>query len=217
MVEEFMTGPEVSVESITINGETKILAITDKEIVGNGNFTEIGHSQPSALSLPVQEEIARVVRQTVAAIGINHSPSHTEIKVTPTGVKVVEIGARMGGDNITTHLVPLSTGVNMLEACINIAVGDPVQNYSMKHNTAAIRYFRPALGIIAGISGVEEARQIPGIREIQILRSVGERVTPIRSSTDRVGCVIAQGYGKRDAITICNDAMRRIRIDVAQE
>lgn len=215
MVEEFMTGPEVSVEAITFNGSTEIFAITDKQVVGGGNFTEIGHTQPSALSPDVQNEIARVTRQTVAAIGIDHTPSHTELKVTPAGVKVVEIGARLGGDCITTHLVPLSTGVDMVGICVGIAVGEPVKEYPRSPNTAAIRYFQPPVGVITGISGVEEAKRLPGVREVRLLRGIGEEVPPITSSTERVGFVIAQGCGRKRAEDICARAMSLVRIDVA--
>lgn len=189
MVEEFMTGPEVSVEAVTSNGSTEILAITDKQIVGDGNFTEIGHTQPSALSPDIQDEIARVTRQTVAAIGIDHSPSHAELKVTPTGVDMVEI-------------------------CIDIAVGSPVKEYPRRPNTAAIRYFQPPLGVITGISGVEEAGQLPGVQEVRLLRGVGEEIPPIASSTDRIGFVIARGCGGKRAEDICAQAMSMIQIDV---
>lgn len=214
MVEEYMTGPEVSVESLTINGETKVIAITDKLIVGNGNFTEIGHTQPCALPEAVQEEIKDVVCRTVKAIGIDHSPSHAELKVTPTGVKVVEIGARLGGDNITTALVPLSTGVDMLEACIRVAMGEQVGDFHRKPNTAAIRYFAPPVGTILSIRNVEQAKKIPGVHEIQILRGVGEDVVPITSSTDRIGFVIAQGYGNRTAAEICEEAVALIEFEI---
>ena len=214
MVEEYMTGPEVSVESLTIDGETQVIAITDKLIVGNGNFTEIGHTQPCALPAQIQEEIRDVVCRTVKAIGIDHSPSHAELKVTPTGVKVVEIGARLGGDNITTSLVPLSTGVDMLAACIHVAMGNPVGAFPKVPNTAAIRYFDPPVGTIREIRNVEQARCIPGICEIQILRSVGQQVVPITSSTDRIGFVIAQGCGGRTAAEICEEAMSMIHFEI---
>lgn len=214
VIEEFMTGPEVSVESITCNGKTEIIAITDKTIIGNGNFTEIGHAQPSSLSQDIQLEIAQVVKQTITAIGIDNSPSHTELKITPSGVKVVEIGARLGGDNITTHLVPLSTGINMVEACIKIAIGEPLQEYTKQSNSAAIQYIQPPQGIITAIDGIEDARTIPGVQDVQILRRVGDQITPITCSTDRAGFVIAQGCADRSALEICEEAVRRIKIDV---
>ena len=214
MVEEYMTGPEISVESLTVDGKTEVIAITDKLIVGNGNFTEIGHTQPTALPEAVREEIKDVVCRTVKAIGIDHSPSHAELKVTPTGVKVVEIGARLGGDNITTALVPLSTGVDMLEACIRIAMAEPVEAFRKVPNTAAIRYFNPEIGTILEIRNLEQAKKIPGIREIQILRSVGQQVVPITSSTDRIGFVIAQGCGGRTAAEICEEAVAMIHFEI---
>ncbi len=215
MVEEYMTGPEVSVESLTIGGKTQVIAITDKLIVGNGNFTEIGHTQPCALPAAVQDEIRDVVCRTVSAIGIDHSPSHAELKVTPTGVKVVEIGARLGGDNITTSLVPLSTGVDMLAACIRIAMGEPIERFEERPNTAAIRYFAPPVGTILDIRNVEQAREIPGVCEIQILRHVGEQVVPITSSIDRIGFVIAQGCAGRTASEICEEAVASIHFEIS--
>lgn len=214
MVEEYMTGPEVSVESLTIDGETEVIAITDKLIVGNGNFTEIGHTQPCALPETVQAEIKDVVCRTVKAIGIDHSPSHAELKVTPTGVKVVEIGARLGGDNITTALVPLSTGVDMLEACIRVAMGEQAGEFRKTPNTAAIRYFDPPAGELLEIRNLEQARKIPGVYEIQILRSVGQQVVPITSSTDRIGFVIAQGCGGRTAAEICEEAVALVHFEI---
>ncbi len=214
MVEEYMTGPEVSVESITMDGKTEIIAITDKLIVGNGNFTEIGHTQPSALPAAVQEEIKDVVCRTVKAIGIDYSPSHAELKVTPSGVKVVEIGARLGGDNITTALVPLSTGVDMVAACIRVAMGESAVHDERISNTSAIRYFAPPVGTLTGIHHVEQARAIPGVWDIQILRGIGEQVEPISSSTDRVGFVIAQGCCGRTAAEICEEAVARIHFEI---
>ena len=214
MVEEYMTGPEVSVESLTIDGETQVIAITDKLIVGDGNFTEIGHTQPSALPVAQQEEIRDVVCRTVKAIGIDQSPSHTELKVTPNGVKVVEIGARLGGDNITTSLVPLSTGVDMLAACIRIAMGDPVDHFEKKQNSSAIRYFMPPVGTILDIRNEDMARAIPGVRDIRILCGIGEKVVPISSSTDRVGFVIAQGCDGRTAADICEEAVAAIHFEI---
>jgi biotin carboxylase len=212
MVEEFMTGPEVSVEAITCGGKTEIITITDKLIVGNGNFTEIGHTQPSRLPQLIQREIEDVVRRTIQAIGIDNSPSHTECKITPEGVKVVEIGARLGGDNITTHLVPLSTGVNMVEMCIDIAAGNPIRQYERQPNTAAIRYFNPVPGQITQVRGIEQARRIPGVQEVELLHGEGEVAPPITSSTDRIGFVIAQGCNGRDAAEICEEAMSLIQI-----
>ena len=87
-----------------------VIQITDKLTTGAPYFVEMGHNQPSLLPKNIQQQIEKVAKMAVKALGIQNGPSHTEIKVTSEGPKIVEIGARLGGDNITTHLVPLSTG-----------------------------------------------------------------------------------------------------------
>lgn len=90
----------------------------------------------------------------VNAIGIQNGPSHTEIKVTKDGPKVVELGARLGGDNITTHLVPLSTGVNLVECCIHVALGETPDFNSKIKKASAIRYLKTEFGVISAINGI---------------------------------------------------------------
>lgn len=124
VVEEYMEGPEVSVETLSVNGVCHVVQITDKLTTGAPYFVEMGHNEPSILKQDIQENIAQIACDAVNAIGIQNGPSHTEIKVTKDGPKVVELGARLGGDNITTHLVPLSTGVNLVECCIHVALGE---------------------------------------------------------------------------------------------
>ena len=120
VVEEFMEGPEVSVETLAVDGEVHVIQITDKLTTGAPYFVEMGHSQPSQLKEEIQEEIKEVAIAANNTIGIKNGPSHTEIKVTKDGPKIVELGA-LGGDCITTHLVPLSTGVNTVECSIRCA------------------------------------------------------------------------------------------------
>lgn len=137
-----MEGPEVSVETLSFDGHTHIIAITDKVTTGSPEFVEMGHSIPSQLSIDTKLQIEKVVIAAIKAVGINNGPSHTEIIITKDGPKVVELGARLGGDNITTHLVPFATGVDMVEACIEIAFGNnPVLNKRISMGSA-IRYFK---------------------------------------------------------------------------
>ena len=101
----------------------------------------MGHTQPSRLDKKTTDEISRIAREANRAVGISNGPSHTEIIVTKDGPKIVELGARLGGDCITTHLVPLSTGMNMVESCIKIAMGEKPDLSVIIDRGAAIRYF----------------------------------------------------------------------------
>ena len=216
MVEEFMEGAEVSVETLSINGECRVIQITDKMTTGAPYFVEMGHSQPSQLPEKTKEQISQVAIAANKAIGIKNGPSHTEIKVTKDGPKIVELGARLGGDNITTHLTPLSTGVDMVEACINIALGMSVDIDKKYDKGSAIKYFSTVEGIIKSINGIGDAKNIPGVKEVDFVHQVGEYANTIKSSVDRIGFVIAQAESAKEALNVCEVAMKKIDIEVVK-
>ena len=85
MVEEYMEGPEVSVEIMVVEGEPHILAITDKYITPPPYFVELAHCEPSRLGAETQNRIREVASQAVRAVGIENAPAHVEIKVTEDG------------------------------------------------------------------------------------------------------------------------------------
>ena len=215
VIEDYMEGPEVSVETITYNGKTEVIAITDKLTTGSPHFVEMGHTIPSSLPFDVKEEIKRVALMAVKAVGIDKGPSHTEIKVTREGPKIVEIGARLGGDNITTHLVPLATGVDMVKCSIQIALGEAPDLEVRLNKSSAIRYIRSNKGILGEILGEKEAANVPGVKEVNILVRPGDLLKPVKSSIDRIGYIIAQADKPEDAIFECESALKKINIKTA--
>lgn len=214
ILEEYMVGPEVSVEVIVLDGEPHILQITDKLTTGAPHFVEMGHSQPSRLSEEIQNEIRILASKACKAVGIVNGPAHAEIIVTENGPKMVEIGARMGGDSITTHLVPLSTGVDMTKATIQIACGQTPDIDKKINKASAIRFFNVSEGEIISISGVEEAKKIPGVKEIIFTKKVGDIVGDITSSNDRVASVITQADTPENAISICEKALQKVHVEI---
>lgn len=214
VVEEYMEGPEVSVETLTVDGICHVIQITDKITTGSPYFVEMGHTQPTAHSPEIAEKIRQVAIAANRAIGIMSGPSHTEIIVTKDGPKIVELGARLGGDCITTHLTPLSTGVNMVRCCIRIALGETPDLTPKFSKGSAIRYFQQTPGVVKEISGIDAAEKMPGVRQISIVHGVGEKVGIINSSAARMGFVIAQGDDRKNAIDLCEKAMDSIKITI---
>ena len=214
ILEEYMTGPEVSVEVMVVDGEPHVLQVTDKLTTGAPYFVEMGHNQPSMLPAEDVEKIKDLACRAVKSVGINCGPSHVEIKLTPDGPKMVELGARMGGDCITTHLVPLSTGVDMIKATIDVSLGFKPDIAPTQQKGSAIRFFDASCGVISAIEGVEEALAIDGVQEISFTKSVGDEVTEIHSSLDRCGFVIAQCDSAEEAIEACGKAKSMVLITV---
>ena len=216
VVEEYLEGPEVSVETLAVDGEVSIIQITDKCTSGSPFFVETEHSQPSILDNNIKKRIAQVAVDANKAIGITNGPSHTEIRITKDGPKIVEIGARLGGDCITSHLVPLSTGVDMVEYSIRIALGEKPSISKLWNRGACIKYLIPKPGIIKKIKGVDEAKHIKGVKQVSILKGINDRVMDVRNSTDRTGFVICEAETPILAQTIADKATKIIKIETLQ-
>lgn len=213
IIEEYLKGPEFSVEVMVTDGEPHVLQITDKITTGAPHFVEMGHSQPTGQNEENSAKIRDLAIRAVKAVGINIGPAHVEMILTERGPVMVELGARMGGDCITTHLVPLSTGIDMVACTIKTACGEKADIAPKWSKGSAIRYFDTQNGTIKNITGKTEASQIPGIKEISFVHGVGEKIGEIGSSTDRAGFVIAQGDTAREAGEICEKAMEIISIE----
>lgn len=144
IIEEFVDGPEFSVEGLTQNGKTYIVAITEKGLGHEaGCFVESSHIIPAALSSEEEVNIQVYVEKVIQCLGIDNSSSHAELKLTSKGPVLIEIGARLGGDFITSDLVPLSTGVDMLENVINIALNQELNVKSTRSLYSGVRFLDP--------------------------------------------------------------------------
>ena len=123
IIEEFVDGREFSVEYISHKGKHYFLQITDKVTSGAPRFVEMQHHQPADLPESVWTRIQRMVEQALTALKIENSASHTEIKWNSKDeLYIIETGARMGGDYISSDLVRLSTGYDFVEGAIKLAV-----------------------------------------------------------------------------------------------
>lgn len=212
IIEEYMEGEEVSVEIIVYKGQVHILAITDKLTLGKPYFVEVGHAEQSQKSKEVRDAIVDLAKRAVKAVGIDNSPAHVEIMVTKDGPKMVELGSRMGGGCITTHLVPLSTGIDMIECVMDLSLGLGPDLTPKFDKGSALRHIVGVEGTIEAIDGLDQARKIPGVVEVTMLKEIGSECHYFKNGSDRVGYVIAQGENTAKAIEICEKAITCIKI-----
>lgn len=213
MIEEFMVGPEVSVEAITVDGETEIIAITDKYITPPPYFVELAHSEPSRLSEEIQGQIRDIALQAIRAIRLQNGPSHTEVKITEEGPKIVEIAARLGGDFITSRLVPLSTGVDLVGASVQLAAGKKPELKRKWQKAAAIHFIHGEQGKIQCLEETEEMSRLDGIEEVAIYKKPGDVVDGTKSSNDRLGHIITTGRTPEEAMEKGRKALECIRLE----
>lgn len=124
IIEEYLTGDEYSMETISYEGHHHFLAITKKFTTGAPHFIETGHKQPSDLPEAIVEKVKKMIFSALDALHVENSAGHAEFRVDRDGnIKIIEIGARMGGDCIGSDLVYLSTGNDFIKMVIDVACG----------------------------------------------------------------------------------------------
>ncbi|MCI6591112.1 MAG: ATP-grasp domain-containing protein [Spirochaetia bacterium] len=189
LIEEFAEGQEYSVEGISYNGEHHILAMTLKYTTGAPHFIETGHMEPAPVSDEMYKKVVQVVKHALDTLEIKNSASHSELKIDKNGnIRIIEIGARMGGDCIGSDLVKYSTGIDYLKAVIDVACGNaPDLNISGEICSPEVRF-------ILTKEDLDEFNRIKAEEPDKLLKIVDEKhLTLIGKTTDssnRAGCYI---------------------------
>lgn len=213
MLEQFVEGPEFSVEIIVWNKEVHVLQVTDKKTTEAPYFVELGHSQPSCFPEPIVEAVKRAAMMGVRALKVNNCACHAEIKVQDRQAYIMEIGARLGGDFISTELTHLSTGIDMVAAAINVALGvEPNLQPITKPQGVAIRYFTPKPGKVESISNTEVLNR-SDVYNAEIYVKLGDEVREVKSSLDRSGHVIVTAETAKDAIKVAESLIEAVKIE----
>lgn len=188
MVEEYIEGREISVEFISYKGKHYPLAITDKVTTGAPHFVELEHHQPANLTQSQYEEIYKLTKKALDALGITNGASHSEYKITSDGsIYIMEIGARMGGDFIGSDLVRLSTGYDFLKGVIEVALGDFHEPIITEHQFSGVYFLSKETERLKPI--IENWQSHPEIVEAEVTDS---ELRHIECSGDRSGYLIYQ-------------------------
>lgn len=193
IVEEFVSGKEVSVETISWQGKHYILAITDKVTTEEPYFVELEHHQPSQLNLEIQKKIKEETIKALNALEMKYGASHTEIKITNDGkIYLIEVGMRMGGDFIGSDLVKLSTGYDFVKGVIQVAFGEFVEPKTTENKYSGIYFLSKETEKLKKI--IENKNKYPEIIRAEILNN---ELRFLQNSADRSGYLIYQSDKKR--------------------
>jgi len=212
MIEQFVEGPEFSVEIIVWNKEVHVLQVTDKKTTEAPYFVELGHSQPSMFPKEIVEAVKRAAIMGVKALEVNNCACHAEVKVQDSQAYIMEIGARLGGDFISTELTHLSTGIDMVAAAINVALGEkPNLEPIAEPQGVAIRYFTPKPGTVVSVSNTDALNRAD-VYDAEIYVKEGDEVREVKSSLDRSGHVIVTAATPKEAIKIAEGLVDSVKI-----
>lgn len=211
LIEEFMAGPEFSVEAFSFDGAHRVIAVTGKKVTEN--FVETGHVVPADVTTTEHAAICDLVRSFLDLIGLTDGPSHTEVIISDGCPRIVESHDRLGGDKIY-RLVELAYGVSMMSWCYQWPLGmmgTPAEPVAMR--AACIRYLLADPGRIERISVPGYVRADAGLDGLEIVLSVGDHVRPLSSSLDRPGFIVVTAADPHAAVGAAERLASGVRIE----
>lgn len=213
LIEQFIEGPEFSIEMIVWRGDIHVLTVTDKKTTGAPHFVELGHNQPSCFSATNVETLKAAAVAGVRALGVNNCACHAEAKLMNGKAYLMEVGARLGGDFISTELTHLSTGVDMVAAAIDVALGvEPDLSAKEEPKGVCIRYFCPKPGKLVSISNTEVLNN-PHVYLWEIYPKEGDVIPAVTSSLCRSGHVIVTEKTPQKAIELAERLIESVKFE----
>ena len=218
IIEQFMDGPELSIDAVIFNGSITFTGVADRIIEDPPFFIEKGHTMPSQLSKEILDEACRVMTLGIRALGISHGFAKGDIKVTPDGVKIGELAARLSGGFMSAYTYPLSSGVDLMKAAVEISLGEEPSNLEPLFSRVSIeRAIITEPGVVKRIANIDEAKSVPGIEEIFISVKPGDRVKKPKSNVEKAGHIIAVGNTVAEAEAAVAECRRIIQIELSSD
>jgi len=225
VVEEFLDGPEIAVESLAYEGAVTVLSVGDKGEPVGPHFEEGIYRAPAALPDDVLAAIVDEVTKAHAALGVSTGPTHTELRLrsgrTP---HLLELGARIGGSGVSHYITQHVTGVDLAAEALRIAAGlapqlatsaDTVQPTGV----CAANYIVPTggSGRITSISGLEELSDDDRVDHVIQMLHPGDVVRPYPDFTGYPAFVLSHHDSDADARDFHRSLETSIRVGYEQE
>ncbi|MFC8489228.1 ATP-grasp domain-containing protein [Streptomyces sp. NPDC057235] len=216
LLEEYLPGAEVSVESIVVDGHPHVVAVHDKPVPMEGPyFVDVHYATPSRLPAEVRERIAELTAASHRAVGIETGAVHTEFRIRSDGTpRILETAARLGGGPVYQSVL-LSTGIDMVAAVLDVASGrtpDLTPGHGPRP-AGFYLFFAEKAGRISGIGGVEEALRNPRVHEISLYRKVGDAVDVPPRVWQSHGHVIFTADSEAEFTATFDELVKSIRIE----
>ncbi len=194
LVETYLPGVEVALESVLENGSLHPLAIFDKPDPLEGPFfEETIYVTPSRLPEAVQAQIVETAAAGAAALGLQLGSVHAELRVNEAGAWIVEVNGRSIG-GLCSQTLRFDMGISLEELILRQATGLPVSHLQREQQASGVMMIPiPRGGILRGFSGVEKAKEVPGIDEVTITAPLNNRLVPLPEGESYLGFIFASG------------------------
>ena len=211
IVETFIVGREYGAETLVIDGVPHVFAIMQKWMTEPPYYAELGHAIPNDLCAETEQKARRCVENAIKALGVNCGSVNMDMLITPQGnVHIIDIGARMGGNLIGSHIIKAGTGIDYMAAMICNAVGDPVDLTSKDKKAVATRLLAFNDGVITTMPDIKELEREYGV-VIEHHMKLGDTVNEYHTNLDGCGYIVAIDNGVNGAIDKAEEVLCKIR------
>jgi biotin carboxylase len=215
IVENFMEGPEFSVDAIVYDDDITICGLADRHIFFPPYFIEMGHTMPTRFPPEDQEAMLETFRAAVRALGIagkgHRGAAKGDLKLSPSGPMIGEVAARLSGGYMSGWTYPYASGVQPVRGAIEAALGRRPENLAPGRSwTCAERAFISIPGRVRSVNGVEEAKA--GARDLFLRAAPGGDVNFPENNVTKCGNVIAAAPGREEAVLAAERAARSVLI-----
>jgi len=213
-IETYIPGREFALEGIMTNGELRVLALFDKPDPLEGPyFEETIYVTPSREPESTQNAIVETCRRAVRALGLTHGPIHAEMRVNNEGVFMLEIAARPIGGLCARVL--RFTSITLEELVVLHAIGRMPEDLKPAAAASAVMMIpAPGAGILKSVAGVEEARRVDLITDIEITAKLGEKLVPLPEGASYPGFIFAEGPDPGSVEKALREAHAHLRFEI---
>ncbi len=218
-VEQYMPGDEFVVEGILAAGHLQVLALFDKPdpLVGPF-FEETIYVTPSRQTADVQKAIVECASQACAALGLREGPVHAEVRVNEAGPWIVEVAGRSIG-GLCSRILRFGTEyVSLEELILQRAMGLEIASLQREQRAGGVMMIPiPHAGVLKGVEGLDEAKAVPGIEEIEITIPLQHPVVPLPEGASYLGFIFARANTPDAAEAALREAHRRLHFTIVQQ
>jgi biotin carboxylase len=215
-VEAYIPGREFAIEALVTAGRMQPIAIFDKPDPLEGPyFEETIYVTPSREAAAVQEALLETTAQAVAALGLRHGPVHAELRYNDEGAYMLEIHARpIGG--LCARALRFTGGVPFEELILSHALGGDVSAAQLDAAAVGVMMIPvPGPGLYRSVSGIEEARGVPGIEDVVITATEGQLLIPLPEGSSYLGFIFARAEAPEAVERALRQAHVQLKFEIA--
>ncbi len=242
IVEQYMDGPEFSVDALVCNGKIIVCGFADRHIYYPPYFIEMGHTMSTDLENKKKVDLLKAFQDAVFSLGLTHGAAKGDIKLTSNGPMIGEVAARLSGGYMSGWTFPYASQINLTKEALLLSAGEKSelfdaveqhqQDASFTFNGSSVltkkindslfllepayasaeRAYVSIPGVVSKVSGMNKAQTTLNVKNIFTRSQIGDCVQFPVNNVEKCGNIISQAATRADAALAAESALQNIVI-----